>query len=226
MPAAARRRRRCHKRWNSGASQQKILIGIKNKIFEKNLSLTDLLGLASTLGDNLRTNFSVSELKTLAHLSFVFDLDSMRQISLLDPANGINLMTTGTINGISYVLPSAGVGNYGKIQTYVTEQLSNDPRVYEEPSILVLNASEIVGVASDERAKLTADGYTNITADNAPEGEYQTGTTLYVINNKPGTKSLLESFYGTSAEPSDNLPANVSRDYDFVIILNPSDDTN
>lgn len=114
--------------FSRGASQQKILIGIKNKLLEKSLSISELLSLASTLGDNLRTSFSIDEMKTLAHLTSSFDFENMRQISLIEP---VRLMTTGSINGISYVLPSAGVGNYGRIQNYIAEQITN----YIEPEI-------------------------------------------------------------------------------------------
>lgn len=106
-----------------GTSQQKILIGIKNRIFEKNLSISDMLSLASTLGDNLRTNFSLAELKTLAHLTFEFDFEEVRQIALIDYINNVYYMTTAMIDDISYVIPTAGVGNYGEIQEYVLEQL-------------------------------------------------------------------------------------------------------
>ena len=109
--------------FSRGNSQQKILIGIKDKIYETNLPLMDMLGLVSVLGDNLRTNLSLSEIKTAAHLTFEFDLESIRQLSLSSVGGGANLMTTGTINGISYVLPRAGVGNYKAIQEYVANNL-------------------------------------------------------------------------------------------------------
>lgn len=206
--------------FSRGASQQKILVGIKNKLLEKDLVITDLVGLASSLGDNLRTNFNVSELKTLAHLTWEFDFDSMRTLSLYP-----EYMTTGTLdNGISYVFPRAGVGNYGTIQDYVATELSNDPRVYEEPTILVLNASDIVGLANTEKNNLINEGYNYVYTDNAPEDKYETDTTLYIINNKAGTKHLLETYYGQDAKDSSFLPASVSRDYDFVIILNPETD--
>lgn len=203
--------------FSRGASQQKILVGIKDKLLEKDLPLTDLLGLASNLGDNLRTNFSVSELKTLAHLTWEFDFDSMRTLNLYP-----EYMTTGTLdNGISYVFPRAGVGNYGDIQAFVSEQLSNDPRVYEHPTILVLNATETVGLANTEKVTLTNAGYTNVYTDNAPEGKYETGTILYVINNKPGSRSMLEELYNQDAKELAELPAGIPQDYDFVIIVNP-----
>lgn len=203
--------------FSRGASQQKILIGIKDKMLEKDLSITDMLGLASNLGDNLRTNFSISDLKTLAHLTWDFDFDSMRTLSLYP-----DYMTTGTLdNGISYVFPRAGVGNYGNIQDYVAMQLSNDPRVYEEPTILVLNATDAAGIAGTEKAALQEAGYANVYTDNAPEGEYQTGTTLYVVGNKPGTKAMLEKYYNQDALDTSELPETITRDYDFIVILNP-----
>ncbi len=208
--------------FSRGTSQQKILIGIKNKIFEKDLSISDLVSLASTLGDNLRTNFSLSEIKTLAHLTNEFDLDSMRQLSLYDPANGIRYMTTGMINEISYVLPSAGVGNYSAIKEYVATNTSNDPRDYENPTILILNASEIAGLASAEKTKLTEDGFKSIEIGDAPEGEYEEGTSLYILStNKTGSKARLEVTYGVQNHTLDTLPEAISRNYDFIIIINP-----
>lgn len=203
--------------FSRGASQQKILIGIKNKVFEKDLSITDLLSLAGTLGDNLRTNFSIDEMKTLAHLTSEFDFDSMRQISLLEPER---LMTTGMINGISYVLPSAGVGNYTAIQNYVAKMLSNDPKVYEDASILILNGTDTAGLASTERASLEEDDYLNISIGDAPASSYTEEYTLYTLTDgKPSTKKSLEEKYHLTAKSADELPAGISTDYDFVLIL-------
>ena len=207
--------------FSRGASQQKILIGIKDRIFEKELSLTDIVNLASTLGDNLRTNLTVSEIKTAAHLTFNFDFENMRQLSLYP-----NYMTTGTINGISYVLPKSGVGNYGDIQDYVAKMLSNDPRTYEDATILVLNATEELGLAASEREALLSEGYNNIDINDAPEGEYQQGYTLYAISDtKTGTKNLLETYYNTTSNSVSELPAGISQDYDFVIVINKTTST-
>ncbi len=209
--------------FSRGASQQKILIGIKDKVFEKDLSITDLLSLAGTLGDNLRTNFSIDEMKTLAHLTSEFDFDSMRQISLLSPQR---LMTTGMINGISYVLPSAGVGNYTAIQNYITKMLSNDPKVYEDASILVLNGTDTAGLASAERTSLEEDNYLNIDVDDAPAGTYSEKYIIYALSDdKPGTKKSLEEKYNVTAKSSADLPAGISTAYDFVIILGTTTET-
>jgi len=204
--------------FSRGASQQKILVGIKDKILEKSLSIPDILSLVSTLGDNLRTNFSVNELKTVAHMPEILDFDVMRQISLYP-----EYMTTGMLNGISYVLPKAGANNYTTIQRFVAKQLSSDPRDYEEATIAILNASETPGLAATEKSKLEEKGYIISATDNAPEGQYPEGTTIYATNHlKPGTRKMLEEAYGKYAS-DDPLPNGIAADYDFIIILNPTD---
>ncbi|MBR3270017.1 LCP family protein [Candidatus Saccharibacteria bacterium] len=202
--------------FSRGQSQQKIIVGIKNKLLEKDLSIPDMLGLVSTLGDNLRTNFSVSEIKTLGHDLGILDFDVMRHISLYP-----DYMGTGMLNGISYVLPKAGAGNYTAIQKYVAKQLSSDPRVYEEPTIAIYNASDTDGLAGEEKRRLEEKGYTITIIDNAPEGTYEKGTSLYAVNpDKAGTKRMLVEEYNYDAKGKDELPATIAPDYDFIIILN------
>lgn len=202
--------------FSRGNSQQKILIGIKNKVLEKNLSLSDILGLVNTLGDNLRTNFSVNELKTVAHMPEILDFDVMRQISLYP-----DYMTTGMLNGISYVLPKAGANNYSAIQKFLAVQLSSDPRDYEEPTIAIYNASDTDGRAAEEKTKLEEKGYIVTLIDNAPAGEYEKGTSIYVVNpKKAGTKRMLEEEYNYEPKSKDELPATIAPNYDFIIILN------
>ena len=62
------------------------------------------------------------------------------------------------------------------------------------------------------------DEETEVIADNAPEGEYHEKITLYANTaEKPGTKKMLEELYETEAKT--DLPENLPRDYDFVIVL-------
>ncbi|MCR5832373.1 MAG: LCP family protein [Candidatus Saccharibacteria bacterium] len=205
--------------FSRGNSQQKILIGIKNKIYETNLSLGQMTDLAGALGDNLRSNLTFSEIKTAAHLTFEFDLDSMRQVSLLDWTKDITYMTTANINGISYVVPSAGVGNYTAIKKYVEQQFNSDPVVREAADIMVLNGTETEGLAASEKKSLEEDGFTIKTIDNAPEGTY---TQKYLIvklgDNIDGTIKGLEKRYSVTA--TDVLPEGINGgNHDIIIIL-------
>ncbi len=208
--------------FSRGASQQKILIGIKNKISQSSLSLTDIISLASTLGDNLRTSFSVEEIKTAGHLLLTMDFDSMRQISLTEPEK---LMTTSSIGGISYVIPSAGVGIYTDIQSYIARKISSDPRIYEDYTILVLNGTESSGVASTEESSLKEENYQNIFIDDAPTTSSEEYILYALTDTAPGTKQLLEEKYNTTAKTAEELPTGIPTNYDFILILGSNPET-
>lgn len=203
-----------------GASQQKILFAIKDKIVEKGLGVTETINLLNVLGDNLRMNFSVDELKTAAKLMQDFPAENMRQLSLLETPDG-DLVTTATIGGISYVVPSAGVGVYSYIQDYVKRSISTDPVAREGAQILVLNGTELNGVAGREQKRLEDDGFSVGAVGDAPAGDYSGTYYLYdVSGEKAATKKALGERYDVEAMGVEALPAGIYADsYDFVVIV-------
>lgn len=203
-----------------GNSQQKIIIALVNKVKEKGLELSNALSMISALGDNLRMNISTDEIKTIANLGADFDLENMRQVLLADASNGINLVTTGSIGGVSYVLPSAGANNYKAIQAYIKQQLNSDPAVREAAAIEVLNGSGVSGTAATEQEKLEKDGYNVTKIGDAPNGSYE-GYQVYIINEEmSATKKALEKRYGVEAKTAGEVPAGVNtKGYDIVIIV-------
>ena len=117
------------------------------------------------------------------------------------------------------------MGNYYAIQDYVAKMFSSDPRSYEDYTILILNATETPGLASIEQSALEEDGYDNIYIDDAPEGEYAKGYTLYALTSTAtGTQKLLEEKYN-QAQTIDTPPDDIPTDYDFVLIINTSEET-
>lgn len=210
--------------FSRAASQQKILIAIKDRILEKGLSITDIIGIMNTVGDNVRTNFSLEEIKSAFHTLTTIDFNNMRSISLLDQGDGTSLVTTSSFDPsglgyeVSFVVPVAGRYNYTDIQDFVKNQLSSDPVVREAPNVLVLNGTGESGVASAEKSKLTADGFVKINVDDAPEG-YWEGVKVYDASGRtPGSLAKIASRYNT--EPSTKVPAEVdATGYDIVIII-------
>ena len=211
-----------------GNSQQKILMSLKDRFTEKGLGVTDAIGLLDTLGDNVRMNFNADEIKTLANMVGDFKEDSIRQVPLTDVGDKhVNYFTTSMIGGISYVVPSAGVGNYADIQKYVAKAFSSDPAVREEASILVLNGSGVQGAAAEEKDKLEKAGFSVSKVGDAPEGKYKEAYYIYNITDKmSGTIKSLEKRYDTTAKPADELPAGIqSKGYDIIIIIGKKEDT-
>ena len=208
--------------FSRAASQQKILIGIKDKVVEKGLGLSDAVNIISAVGDNLRMNLNMSEIKTGMHLLETFDLDNIRQIPIWD--DNTHYMTFGDKDGISYIIPSAGFGVYGPLQDYISQQLKSNPAEREGAVIIVYNGSGEDGVASQERELLEEKGYKVKEIANAPEGDYKfvEDIELYDASEglKPETKKALEKFYGVEAKDMSLLPNGISPvGYDFIIVV-------
>ena len=99
-------------------SQQKILIALKNKVVTQGMDFGTALGILNAVKDNVYHNISPDEIKTVIFNSADMDIAAARQVSLYP-----DYMTTGTLeNGISYVFPREGVGEYYNIQQYIKEQ--------------------------------------------------------------------------------------------------------
>jgi len=208
--------------FSRAASQQKILIGIKNKVVEKGLGLNEAMSIVSAVGDNLRMNLDMKELKTGMHLLETFDLDSIRQIPIWD--DNTRYMTFSNRNGISYIIPSAGFGVYGPLQEYVAQQMKSNPAEREGAVIIVYNGSGEAGVAAQERELLEENGYSVREIANAPEGDYKylEDVEIYDASEglKPETKKALERFYGIEMKDMSLLPNGISPiGYDFIIII-------
>jgi LCP family protein required for cell wall assembly len=213
--------------FSRGTSQQKILIAIKDKIKEKGLGLTDAITIMNSLGDNLRTNFTIDEMKTAAHLFDEFDFDHMRQIPMVDWSRGISYMTTANINGISYVIPSAGIGNYTQLQEYIAQQLTSDPLVREQANILILNGTDGSGVAAKCKKDLEEANFIVGGTGDAPSFVEQKGYHLYLLNPEtPASFSALEEHLSNSnvyIHGSEEVPAGVNTyGYDIVVIIGGS----
>ena len=202
-------------------SQQKILSGLQNKMLSGSVDLGGMLGIVDAVGDNVRSNFSLDEIKAVYYIAKDISLDKVRQIPLIDYKNDISYLTNANMNGISYVVPTAGVKVYTDIQNYVHRMISSDPVVRENAVILVLNGSNTTGAASSEQAKLTTDGLSNIETGNAPAGSYPDKYYLYDMSGaKPGTIEALAKRYNVEAQPKEALPAGINTDNaDIVIII-------
>ena len=204
--------------------QQKIIEASMKKIKEKGLDLTAVLGIKAAIGDNVRTNFKDTEIKSVLTLSQKLDINSISTISLFDSENdplSEPLMTTGTINGISYVYPSAGVGNYSNIHSYVKRRLLAGGFADEMAEIVILNGTDEIGLAHKENLELTGLGFVISQNDNAPDDQSDfEGVRIYKNNsNNPKTEAELKKHYGVN-EISDQVPESLAEyEEDFIIII-------
>ena len=107
-----------------------------------------------------------------------------------------------------------------KFQSFIKKSLDNDPRVYEDASILVLNATETPGIATAEQYSLEEDGFVNVSVGDTSGETFTEEYTFYALTDTaPGTKKLLEERYKVTSSSTETLPEDISRDYDFIIVI-------
>ena len=202
--------------------QQRIIEAIVKKIKNTKsfLNLGSILALKSAVGDNLRTNFKDTEIKTLLKLAKDLDFASLQTIPLYGDEENAAVMTTGMINNISYVLPVAGVGQYSQIHNYIKKKLYTGGFFSENAEITVLNATSKSGLASTEKTWLIDHGFNALNAANAPS-DYEAfdGVQIFAAaDDKNATKAELEKVYKTSA--SSEIPESLTNyNSDFIIVL-------
>jgi len=193
-----------------GSSQQKIIEAIVQKMIDNGIGFTEALNLLNILGDNLRTNFSSDNIKAGLSLMSGFNPADIRNVSLVDYDNNIYYVETADIGGISYVVPSLGVGMYREIHAYIDQMFSSNPAVREGSTIVIYNATETPGVAGAEQTRLEDEGYTVSEIADAAVGDCAEKYCIFVIDESmTATKAALEERYGISARSAAELPGDI-----------------
>lgn len=199
-------------------SQQKIMIAIKDKLTTMNFGVGEIVNLANILGENLRSDLDADTIYAGAKVFAESSFESIRQIPLIG-ANS-NFLTTGDINGISYVFPFAGIENYDSIRNYVKQAFLKNPVILENAQIAILNGSGVAGLEQREMLELQKSVFNVSRIGNAPSGNYFEKLYLYSVSNKPATQEKLEMYYNIKALGPENIPYGVDiSGIDFVIIL-------
>jgi len=199
-------------------NQQKIIIALKEKAVSTG-TLTDVgkvTGLIDALGNNLRTNFETSEIRTLMDVASKVKSEEIKTISLFDGDNSV--VKSGSYGGASVVMPSAGIFNYDQIRKFLDQKLTSNPVTREAANVVVLNGSGQAGVAGTEAENLESKGFIVSEVGNAPEGTYGDVEVYQIGEGKTATKSKFESLFNIKVK-TETPPVPVNGDANFVIIF-------
>ena len=199
-------------------NQQKILTALKTKATSAGTlsNPVAVTGIIDALGDNVRTNFTGPEVKTLTSLGKDIPSDKIKSISLVEPGN--MMMTTGNISGQSIVKPVAGINDFSEIQSYVRGKL-NALNGQEQGDIEVLNGSTSMGVASAKAKELKAEGIGVTSVGDTDANNYPEISWYDLSGGKlPKTSAKIKETLGVEAAGT-TLPAGVQSSADFVIII-------
>jgi LCP family protein required for cell wall assembly len=199
-------------------NQQKIVKAIRDKAMGVGVlaNFGKVTGILDGLGDNLRTTFETSEIRTLVSLAKDIKDKDIQSISLIDGDSPI-------MDGDAQ--PAAGKFEFGPLQALLKKKLSKDPAVREGAHIVVLNGSGESGVAQTQADKLTDAGLDVTAVDTAPEGNYGDVEVYQVGNGMNATKAKLESIFKTKVKTT-APPVDVVAGTNFVIIFGKDPSSN
>lgn len=198
-------------------NQQKMIVAIRDKALNLGTlsNPAKVLSIMDALGDNIRTNFSTAEVKTLASMGK--EISNVTHINLNDDDKRV--VTTGSYNGQSIVKPVAGIGEYADIQAYIKAQMNGGSIETEDATIEILNGSSKVGAAAAQQTELTQAGLLNITVGDT---SYTPKSSLVWYDTtggkNPKTQAKLASVLGKKPAGT-TLPSGVQSTADFVVVL-------
>lgn len=199
--------------------QRQMLIALKNKALTPGViaNPAKLTSLFDSVGGNVKTDFKLGEVHRLYDISKTINSKNIKSLSLND-ADGKNLLTSyTTADGESALIPKAGIDDFSAIQAFVNQQTSSNPVVRENAGVVVLNATGVSGLASQERTKLRVKDLNVIDIGDALSNQSTTTIIDNSDNKKPATKKLLTKLFGnhfTTTNPYAN-----KYDADFIILL-------
>ena len=202
-------------------NQQKIIQATLEKINSSKFDVAKILGVANAVGDNVKTTFSTEEYQTLAELATTMSGSNVKSLPLVGSDNSeSNLMTTDRVGSASAVVPVAGLYDYSDIQAYISKNTISNDISEENAKLVILNGTDITGLAGEQQTKLQKEGYNIVEIDSAPTRDYAT-TKIFVINKeKTATIAKLESKFGVKS--STTLPESLAKykqSADIVIVL-------
>ena len=199
-------------------NQRQELLSLKSKILSVGVlsNPAKLTSLLDTFGNSVQTSFQANEILRLYSLSKKIPNSSIQSIGLSN--SNVNLVKTTDINGISYVIPTAGLNDFSDIQNYLQRLNSSDPVVKEDASVEILNGSNTDGLAAQTETTLTDKGLNVV---GIGDDSVRPATVILVLNkNKPATEAYLKSMFKVT--PTTNAaayPETEGYSADFVIIL-------
>lgn len=200
--------------------QRLILIALKSKVLSAGtygnpLKINQLI---NAFGNHIQANMTSDEMLRLYNLGKQIDSSKVVSLGLADPPN--NYVTTANIDGLSVVIPRAGIGDYKEIQNFIRNRLKDSFLQNENASVIVLNGTNVPGLATRTADDLKSFGYNvNQIADAPTKGYGQTIVVDLRNGSKKYTRHYLETRFSVGAVNSLPDKSIVPGNADFVIIL-------
>ena len=203
--------------------QRQMLLAIKEKMVQPSVVANPfkISSIVDAVGKNVKTDLQLSEMQTLFYYGKKIDNSKIDSYNI-DTLGGKNthMLTSDMISGQSVQVPAAGVDDYTDIQDKIKKVFTAGPLVKEDAGVVILNGTDGVGLAKQQKSKLTAKGASVLATGNAVAQP----TTTLVDNSEgkmPSTLAYLKSTYNAKVITDTTLTANWPG-ADFILILGES----
>ena len=199
--------------------QRQMLLALKNKILSAGV-LANPIALGSlfdSIGKNVQTDFTLSEARRLYDIGKNIDNASIQSEGLND-ANGKNLLANYTSpGGQSALVPAAGIDDFSSIKAFLTRLTTNNPVLREGATVVVLNGTDVTGLAARAKTALEAKDITVAAVGDALSPSATTTIIDISGGKKPATLKLLQQLYGTNVATAN--PYDGTYNADFIVVL-------
>ena len=198
-------------------------------LFKKALSVgvlsnpIKIASLFSSFSNNVQTNLSLGSVISLIHLTGGLNLSRLQSVTY--SYGGSNALLTNYLapNGQEALIPAPGVDDFTQIKAYYQQLTSANPIAQEAPSITLLNASDVSGLAAREKVVLEAQGF-NVLSIADTTRNYPTSL---IVDNSNGQKpaasaQLAKDIKGqtvTSASSSTESEEAANYSSNYVVIM-------
>jgi LCP family protein required for cell wall assembly len=219
--------------------QRQLLTAITEKaktlgVLSNPVKISDLFGAFS---NNIQTDLTLQNLLRLVQITKGVDLTHLQSYAYCSTlsvgtsgcSNPILTAYTDPASGEAALIPTDGIGQYGGLQQYYQQLTSSNPIVKEGANVVILNGSDVIGLAKKQETALQSQDINVATIADA-SNEYP--STMIVDNSSgkdPNTLKLLQQDYpGTTVETNaGSAEASEAQGYkaDFVVILGQNWDT-
>lgn len=202
--------------------QQQVILAVRDQVLGLNYSLARIPGMLATLGESVKTDMSLEEIRTLAALAQQVQPDNIKS-GVIDESMVISWTTP---DGAMVLIPQRE-----KVRDLIAELFPVNPapaplgtlgqrdRLQQEAArIEVQNGTQTGALASKTAADLRAAGYNVVRYGNADRFDYQKTVIIYYTEKRYSLASLKEYLQigDEQVTRKDPPPGN---DVDILVIL-------
>lgn len=148
--------------------------------------------LFDALGNNVQTDLKLSDVIRLVQLTKGVSSSNIQSLAISYSGANPLLRSYLAPDGEDALIPAAGVDDFSGIQQYYQKLTSDSPVAKESANVVILNASDVIGLASREKTVLENKGF-NVTDIADASTTYPTSTIVDLSNGQdPNSKQTLE----------------------------------